>query len=98
VINSFDDLKNVRHGALDTLRNEAEADVYKSLTSFKLLMDHPAGIGDHSTGDYFKNLREALDKLCDAEDRLNVLRKYFYVGRTVKSGKVSEEHSPGPLH
>lgn len=78
MINRYDDVKSVKDGALDALRNEAETDVFRALTSFKLLLDHPAGIGDHSTGDYHKNLRECLDKLCDAEDRLEVLRKYFY--------------------
>jgi hypothetical protein len=78
MINKFSELPDVKSGALDTLRNEAEADVFKALTSFKLLLDHPAGIGDHSTEDYHKNLRESLDLLCDANDRLEVLRKYFY--------------------
>ena len=39
--------------------------------------DHPVGIGDHSTDDYWKNSRQALELLVDADDRLECLRKYF---------------------
>jgi hypothetical protein len=35
------------------------------------------GIGDHSTGDYYKNAEEALTLLVDAEDKLEALDKYF---------------------
>ena len=34
----------------------------------------PAGIGDHSTGDLHENLNEALSKLADADDRLDILK------------------------
>ena len=86
MISSFKDVKDVKSAALDMLRNEAETDVFKALTTFKLLLENPAGIGDHSTGDYYQNLREALDLLCDAEDRLDVLRRHFYRGGDAKSG------------
>lgn len=78
MMKKFNEVDSVKQVALDALRNEAEADVFKALTSFKLLLDNPVGIGDHSTNDYYKNLRESLDLLVDAEDRLEVLRKYFY--------------------
>jgi hypothetical protein len=41
-----------------------------------ILLDHPAGIGDHSTGDLRNNLDEALALLVDANDRLDILKKY----------------------
>ncbi len=41
-----------------------------------LLGDHPAGIGDHSTGDYYKNAEEALNMLVDADDKIKTLEKY----------------------
>ena len=59
------------------LKKEAEADKAKALASVKLLSGHPAGIGDHSTKDYWDNCTEALKLLASAEERLEVLEKYF---------------------
>jgi|TARA_B100001758_G_scaffold206997_1_gene187906 hypothetical protein len=59
------------------LKKEAEADKAKALASVKLLTGHPAGIGDHSTKDYWDNCTEALKLLASAEERLEVLEKYF---------------------
>lgn len=56
---------------------DAVADRKKALLSLDLLSDHPAGIGDHSTDDYWKNSKQALELLVDADDKLNCLRKYF---------------------
>jgi hypothetical protein len=44
--------------------------------SLLILLDHPAGIGDHSTGDLRNNLDEALNLLVDANDQLDILKKY----------------------
>ena len=59
------------------LRKEAEADKAKALLSLELLGNKAAGIGDHSTEDYYKNATEALTMLTDADDRLETLNKYF---------------------
>ena len=59
------------------LKAEAEADKAKALASIKLLTGHPAGIGDHSTKDYWDNCTEALKLLSSADERLEVLEKYF---------------------
>ena len=56
---------------------EAEADKAKALASIQLLTNHPAGIGDHSTKDYWDNCNEALRLLASADERLEVLEKYF---------------------
>ena len=63
--------------ALDALRNAAETDRHKALASLKIILNHPAGIGDHSTTDLHKNLSEALSQLDDADSRLDTLRKYW---------------------
>ena len=52
----------------------------KALMSLNILLDHPAGIGDHSTEDLYSNLEEALSALADAEDRLETLEEYFNRG------------------
>ena len=64
------------------LKTSAEADKSKSLLTLNLLSEHPAGIGDHSTEDFYKNAEEALIMLVDADDRLKALKKYF-TGREI---------------
>ena len=59
------------------LKAEAEADKVKALASIKLLTNHPAGIGDHSTKDYWDNCNESLKLLASADERLEILEKYF---------------------
>tara|TARA_B100000282_G_scaffold244316_1_gene187474 strand:+ start:926 stop:1153 length:228 start_codon:yes stop_codon:yes gene_type:complete len=59
------------------LKSEAEADKNKALASIELLTNHPAGIGDHSTKDYWDNCNEALSLLASADERLEILEKYF---------------------
>ena len=59
------------------LKSEAEADKNKALASIELLTNHPAGIGDHSTKDYWDNCNEALRLLASADERLEVLEKYL---------------------
>ena len=62
---------------IDMLRTSAIADKSKALLSLELLGDRAVGIGDHSTGDFYKNAEEALVMLVDADDRLAALDKYF---------------------
>ena len=59
------------------LKAEAEADKAKALASIKLLTNHPAGIGDHSTKDYWDNCNESFKLLASADERLEILEKYF---------------------
>ena len=59
------------------LRTSAQADKAKAILSLELLGNKAVGIGDHSTGDFYKNAEEALIMLVDADDRLAALDKYF---------------------
>ena len=59
------------------LLKSAEADKTKALLSLDLLSNKAAGIGDHSTDDYYKNAEQALQMLVDADDRINILKSYF---------------------
>ena len=61
----------------EMLRKTAEADKAKALLTLDILENHPAGIGDHSTEDFYKNAEEALIMLVDADDKLAALEKYF---------------------
>tara|TARA_R100000734_G_C3306655_1_gene97157 strand:+ start:456 stop:686 length:231 start_codon:yes stop_codon:yes gene_type:complete len=59
------------------LKSEAEADKNKALLTLDLLANHPSGIGDHSTKDFWDNATEALKLLASADERLEILDKYF---------------------
>jgi len=61
----------------DMLMKSAEADKAKALLSLELLGNQAAGIGDHSTEDFYDNAEEALTKLIDADDRISALNLYF---------------------
>ena len=69
-------MNNFRETALDSLFHQAITDKVKAEASLHMLLDHPAGIGDHSTGDLHDNLNEALSSLADAEDRLETLKRF----------------------
>ncbi len=62
-----------------SLLQKAESDRQEAKVSLHYLLDYPAGIGDHSTGDLHDNLNEALSKLADADDRLETLQKHEYM-------------------
>ena len=66
---------------MSKLRNmlftSAQADRAKALLTLELLEINPAGIGDHSTGDFYKNAEEALAMLADADERLETIEKYL---------------------
>ena len=61
----------------DMLYTSAIADKAKALLSLELLEQNPAGIGDHSTEDFYKNAEEALAMLSDADERLETIEKYL---------------------
>jgi len=55
------------------LMDSAKADKSKAELTLNLLSDHPAGIGDHSTQDFYNNAEEALRNLVDAVERIDML-------------------------
>ena len=59
------------------LLTSVEADKAKALLSLELLGNKSVGIGDHSTGDFYKNAEEALSMLVEADDRIKALNSYF---------------------
>ena len=62
---------------IDMLYKSAQADKAKALLTLELLETRPAGIGDHSTADFYKNAEEALSMLADADDRLEAIECYL---------------------
>jgi hypothetical protein len=61
----------------DMLMASAMAEKSKALLTLDLLSNHAAGIGDHSTKDFYNNAEEALQMLVDADDKIETLEKYF---------------------
>ena len=59
------------------LKATFEAQKEKALMTFELLMENPAGIGDHSTEDFYKNAEEAARALAEADDVLDTLERHF---------------------
>lgn len=62
----------------DMLIADLEAQRRKAILTLQLLSNHSAGIGDHSTGDYYKNAHEALEALTDADDKLETINRYQF--------------------
>jgi hypothetical protein len=60
---------------LDYIKQSAFLQRNKALLSLTLLYNKSVGIGDHSTNDYYKNIDEAFDMFCDAEDKLEHIKK-----------------------
>jgi hypothetical protein len=61
----------------DMLMSQAISERSKAILTLNLLSEHPAGIGDHSTGDFYNNANEALSSLVDADDKISTLKNYF---------------------
>jgi hypothetical protein len=59
------------------LYTSAIADKAKALLTLELLEKNPAGIGDHSTTDFYKNAEEAISMLAESDDRLEAIEKYL---------------------
>ena len=59
--------------ALSYMEKKAESDQQAAMLAFDLLLEKAVGIGDHSTSDFLGNLDEALNKLVDANDRLEAV-------------------------
>jgi len=59
------------------LKAQALADKEKALMALDLLENQAVGIGDHTANDFFKDATESLQLLAEAEDRLDMINKYF---------------------
>jgi len=66
-----------KEDAVMYLYHKALSDKSKANASLELLLEQPAGIGDHSTDDLYKELDNALDILVDSEDRLDILNSKY---------------------
>lgn len=66
-----------QYRVIKMLRKITEAQKEKALMTLELLTENPAGIGDHSTEDFYKNAEEAIKALAEADDVLQTIERYF---------------------
>ena len=59
------------------LKAQATADKEKALMALDLLENQAVGIGDHTANDFLIDATESLRLLADADERLEVIEKYF---------------------
>jgi hypothetical protein len=66
-----------QYRVIKMLKAEFKAKKEKALLSLELLTENPAGIGDHSTEDFYKNAQEAIAALAEADDVLDTIERYY---------------------
>lgn len=66
-----------QYRTISMLKKDFEAKREKALLSLELLTDYKAGIGDHSTQDFYNNAIEAITALAEADDVLQTIQRYF---------------------
>ena len=66
-----------QYQVIKMLKAEFTAKKEKALLSLELLTENPAGIGDHSTEDFYKNAEQAISALAEADDVLETINRYF---------------------
>jgi len=66
-----------QYRVITMLRKIFEAQKEKALMTLELLTENPAGIGDHSTEDFYKNAEEAIKALAEADDVLSTIERYY---------------------
>ena len=62
---------------ITALKAQALADKEKALMALDLLENQGVGIGDHTANDFLKDATESLQLLAEAEDKLEMIKKYF---------------------
>lgn len=66
-----------QYKVITALKTQAEADKAKALMALELLTEMAVGIGDHTSNDFLKDATESLKLLASADERLEVIEKYY---------------------
>jgi ABC-type amino acid transport substrate-binding protein len=66
---------DLKQQILKALRMHAEAEIELHLTNVEVYMQKVVGIGEHS--DIIETIQKELDAMAAAEDRMEMLEKYF---------------------
>ena len=67
----------MEYRVITMLRKDFQAKREKALLTLELLTQSPAGIGDHSTEDFYKNAEEAIIALAEADDVLETIERHY---------------------
>ena len=62
---------------IQALKAQAIDDKEKALMALDLLENQAVGIGDHTAKDFMEDATEAINLLAEADDRLEMIEKYF---------------------
>ena len=65
----------VKEQLIQAAKQHAEADIQLHKTNINVYMEKVVGIGEHS--DIIETIQKELDKMAAADDRLEMLNKYF---------------------
>ena len=65
----------MRVNLLEAAKKHAEGQIAVHKTNVEVYLNNPAGIGEHS--DIVETIQKELDLLASADDRLEMLKKYF---------------------
>ena len=68
---------------ISALKAQAIADKEKALMALDLLENQAVGIGDHTANDFYKDATESLKLLASADERLEIINKYFSTKETI---------------
>ena len=66
---------NLKEQLVKAARMHAEGELERAKTNIMVYMKNATGIGEHS--DIVEAIQEELDKMAHAEDRIEMLEKYF---------------------
>ena len=66
-----------QYRTITMLTKHFQAEREKALLTLELLTDDKAGIGDHSTQDFYINAIDAVKALAEAEDVLHTINRHF---------------------
>ena len=66
---------NLKEQLVKAARMHAEGELERAKTNIMVYMNNATGIGEHS--DIVEAIQEELDKMSGANDRLEMLEKYF---------------------
>lgn len=69
-------LKNMKgYKMITALRKMYEAEIAHAQANIEVYLKNPAGIGEHP--DLVLSVDEQIDKMANAEDKLEILNKYY---------------------
>ena len=75
--------KNKKSKIVTALKAQAIADREKAIMALDLLENKAVGIGDHTANDFLKDATESVKLLASADERLEIISKYFSTKETI---------------